>query len=51
MHELKPGLNICHMNARSLVNKRVETKIMTLKHNIDILAVSENMVYNHNDSK
>ena len=37
----KPGLNICHMNARSLVNKMVETKIMTLEHNIDILAVSE----------
>lgn len=29
------------MNARSLVNKMVETKIMTLEHNIDILAVSE----------
>ena len=26
------------MNARSLVNKMVETKIMTLEHNIDILA-------------
>ena len=29
------------MNARSLANKMVETKIMTLEHNIDILAVSE----------
>ena len=37
----KPGLNIGHMNARSLVNKMVKTKIMTLEHNIDILSVSE----------
>ena len=40
----KPGLNICHMSACSLVNKMVKTKVMMLEHNIDILPVSETWV-------
>ena len=37
----KKCINICHLNARSLKNKLIDVKLISLEYDVDIIAVSE----------